>query len=417
MGKKIKVLMLGYHDSKMAGHIQYEYEHLPKNVEGCMVTLTGIYGKTSSNFYQQNTISSKIHHFLRYLWQKVYCLVILRCNPIVDNNHSEYCYFDFDFYPYKTRRILQKCPRGFIPDIIVIYWDRGFVSSRIVRELYWKTKAKIVYRFIDESPMTGGCHYPMECMNYLNGCTNCPALANGKSLSKAQISNKEKNLKNIPLYIAGTPYDLNKAEKTHLFKNAIKLSSVRYPEVIETKKYDARRDFNLGMNAFVVFVAASSLSDIRKGVYFSKTALAICGQRFFDLVVIAAGKDTLEIPGVNVLNLGYVDLKTMFKAYCASDCFVSTTLADSGPMMVNYAMALGVPVVSFAVGIADTLVVHKKTGYLSKYKNIEDVADGIEYIHNLSVSQREQMRKDCKELIKESSKGGSWIDQLLGLES
>ena len=42
--KRIKVLMLGFHDSKANGHIQSDYLKMPPNVEAHMVTFESLYG-------------------------------------------------------------------------------------------------------------------------------------------------------------------------------------------------------------------------------------------------------------------------------------------------------------------------------------------------------------------------------------
>lgn len=117
-------------------------------------------------------------------------------------------------------------------------------------------------------------------------------------------------------------------------------------------------------------------------------------------------------PRIHTVVPGFLDLQGLFKAYCASDCFLNMTIADSGPMMVNYSIALGTPVISFNIGVAQDLVIHKKTGYIAELKNSEDVAQGLEFIHNLSVEERIKMSEECRALIAETESVLPWYEQI-----
>lgn len=71
-------------------------------------------------------------------------------------------------------------------------------------------------------------------------------------------------------------------------------------------------------------------------------------------------KDISIASNVNIIMPGFLSENELFEVYCAADVFMSTTIADSGPMMVNYSIACGTPVVSFPIGVAQDLVMHKK---------------------------------------------------------
>ena len=99
-------------------------------------------------------------------------------------------------------------------------------------------------------------------------------------------------------------------------------------------------------------------------------------------------------------------------AFCASDCFLSTTIADSGPMMVNFSIALGVPVVSFSIGVAQDIVLHKETGYIAEYMNSDDVANGIRYLSQLPESEKSVMMYNCKKVIDKWQKSSTCFEKL-----
>ncbi len=414
--------MLGSHDSKANGQIQSDYLKMPPNVEAHMVTFESLYGNPQYCFRLSKHIKpsfslliNRIRYSKRLLkWKyQLYCFFHFGCIAKKNKKESEHCFYGREFGAFSAKKILKKCPTGFIPDIISIHWSSGFVSSKTIKDLHEITGAKIVFCFVDEAHMTGGCHYPVECTNYLNNCQDCPALRKGKIIANKQFEAKKKNLFNLPLYISGTPYDMRLAKKVVFFRDAITIPTVECPSVTITSKNIAREYFHISKNNFVVFVGSTNIKSSRKGFQFTIQTLNIIKKTIPELLVLFAGKsnDSLKnyFPDINILNIGFVNLDTLYKAFCASDCFLNSTIADSGPMMVNYSFASGTPVVSFPVGIAMDLIVHKKTGYIADYKNSTNLANGIIYLHSLSQEDRIQMSKECIKKIKHESQYGGWV--------
>lgn len=391
----MKVLLLSDHDSTLAGHIQSVYNDLPSEVEAYMVTLYSYDGNKQRAFIKYGSIHYKFFKLISIVWRQLYCLFVLRCTPVIDIKHREYAFIDFDFMPFPTKQILNKCPKGFCPDIISIHWRSIFANPNTVRKLQEKTGAKILYQFVDEAPMTGGCHYPVNCKNYLSNCENCPALKRGKKLAKIQLKRRVSCLKDLPIYIWGTPSDIRLAKETMLFRKAICLPYIYKPKVTITEKSNARRLLGIDEDRFVVFVGSNSLKEERKGMVYSIDALVKANNCIDNMLVLSAGRFNLEIPNVDVHSLGFINTADLLLAFCASDCFLSTTIADSGPMMVNYSIAVGTPVISFTVGIAEDLVIHKETGYLAEYKSVNDLVDGLKYFAGLTPNERSLVSEQC----------------------
>lgn len=422
--RKLKVLMLGAHDLKLAGHIYHCYNKMPDDVETHMVTLRGFHGKVPYCFIPAHgkglTLWEKFKLF-RYsgfyfkCWKILYCLMRLRIFPIINKRHLEYCFYDSEFVPYTAKDILSKCPKEFIPDLITIHWSSNFITSKIVRDLYEMTNASIAYMFVDEAPMTGGCHYPVDCKNYLNGCHNCPALSSGKRLAAIQLKYKEDNLKEIPMYICGSPYDMRLAKKTKLFKDAIAVPSVACPQVTVTNRTVSRKELGINSDSFVVLIGASDVSDVRKGIIYAIEAINLAAKQIPNLTILIVGNSenselSRKITNAKVCELGYVDLDRLFLAFSAANCFLSTTIADSGPMMVNYSMAIGIPVISFPIGIAENLVLHKETGYLAGYKNTDELKNGLLFLNGMDLESQRRMSSNCMQHIK--NEAISWIEEL-----
>jgi len=87
-------------------------------------------------------------------------------------------------------------------------------------------------------------------------------------------------------------------------------------------------------------------------------------------------------------------------AFTAADVFVFPTLADNQPLVLIEALACGTPVVSFDVGGVPEMVRHLETGYLARYKDVDDLARGIQMLLK-DEDARHRMRLRCRQVAEE----------------
>lgn len=410
--------MLGTNDSRLGGHLYDAFQKLPEGFDAHIVTMEGWYGKSDYCFYDSHSLMYKIQRRVYDYYVKFRILCRLFVIPRVDQEHLSYCYFSNELISISAKKILNKCPKNWIPEYILIYWSANFLNSKTVKKLYDLTGAKIVYFFIDEAPMTGGCHFPVDCKEYLNKCENCVALKHGKKYSEYQLRQKKRNLKNIPKIIVGTPYDLKLAKKTELFADAEEYPMIINPSVQEINKDEIRKKLKFDYNRFYILIGANRVTDVRKGVKYALDGIIKCAKGRKNITLLMVGYNDLVMSNLNIENveikeLGFLSLDDLLNYLSASDCFISTPLADSGPVMVNYSIALGTPVISFPIGIAETLVIHKKTGYIATYKNSDDICDGINYLASLTDNEKERMNANCKKQMEDALSNGSFYDFLL----
>ena len=76
-------------------------------------------------------------------------------------------------------------------DIVHLHWIcGGMVNMRHLARI----KKPMVWTMRDMWPMTGGCHYAMECARYRSGCGRCPQLGSGRQrdLSRWIYTRKKK---------------------------------------------------------------------------------------------------------------------------------------------------------------------------------------------------------------------------------
>jgi len=86
-----------------------------------------------------------------------------------------------------------------------------------------------------------------------------------------------------------------------------------------------------------------------------------------------------QIPFQTVFS-GYLrDEYSPMLIYNAADVFVAPSLADNLPTTVLESLSCGTPVVGFNIGGIPDMIRHKENGYLAKYKDATDIADGIKF--------------------------------------
>lgn len=302
-----------------------------------------------------------------------------------------------------AKKLLSICP--FKPDVILLYWISDFINAEVIRKIYQQTNAKIFWFMIDNAPITGGCHYPLDCRNYENECEKCPAIIsrNASDFAHKNLLNKKLNTQDCVNLIACSEPDFLKAKKSNLFGNSNiykLLISVNDKAYKPSNKITAQKKWGISSSKKVLLFGASNFNDSRKGLEYLVKALEII--EYKNIVLLIAGKKISQSFPFECILTGVLNEEELIIAYQASDIFLSPSTNDSGPMMVNQALMCGTPVVAFNIGVAMDIVLTGKTGYRAKKRDFEDFAKGIDSILSLKENQYLEMCDNCRKLaIKE----------------
>ena len=269
------------------------------------------------------------------------------------------------------------------PDIVHFHWIcDGFVPIQEVA----KIKQPLIWTLHDMWPFTGGCHYNGTCDRYMYECGKCPQLGSDKEkdLSHWVWSRKKKYWANLDLTVV-TPsrWLANCARSSSLFGDK-RIEVI--PNGLDLQKFKpidqlkAKEDLNLPVNKnLILFGAMKSTTDKRKGFQYLKSAINVLSDDLdFEAIVFGnSGKNSqLKIP---FNYMGHFPDNMLTKLYSAADVMVVPSIQEAFGQTASEAMACGTPVVAFgATGLLD-IVDHKKTGYLAKQFNIDDLARGIEW--------------------------------------
>lgn len=317
------------------------------------------------------------------------------------NSEMRYWYKGWDFA--SADDVLKHL--SFKPDYILIGSYQFFLSPKSIYNLWKKTHATIVILMVDEKLLSGGCPYPLDCEGYKSQCKNCPRYTYLKLLANRVFTQKEKYLSKVPLHISGTRYDLNKVNSIPYLNNKEKHAIVCEPKIPFYKsKIEARKELGLPLDDFIIFAGAVSVTNPFKGFAKLRESLLKFSKEISNRKVtfIFAGKNKfdLDLPhNISVVQPGFMDTNKLFTTYFACDIYTSPSLEDSGPMMVNYAIACGRPVIAFPVGVALDLVKHKETGWMAEKGNTDQYAEGLNYFYTLKETTMEMIQRNCRDLI------------------
>lgn len=169
---------------------------------------------------------------------------------------------------------------------------------------------------------------------------------------------------------------------------------------------DRRYDLGLPKYFFLTcarFVQKKNLDGLLKAYALYRTS-----QEYpWDLVIAGSGEleselhrlsDSMQLEGVHWP--GFVQYSDLPKYYGLASAFVMPSTTEQWGLVVNEAMASGLPVlVSQTAGCRYDLVEDKRNGYLFDPFNINDIARAMSEMTAISANEREKMGQRSREII------------------
>ena len=266
-------------------------------------------------------------------------------------------------------------------DVIHLHWvNQGFLAFKELEKIVYSGK-RIVWTMHDEWCFTGGCHYSGDCRQYQMGCECCPYVrisAFRNAAHKAWEKKQQLYNKHNITFVACSLWLKRISEKKAL-ADGQKILAI--PNPIDTSIYKPLATPSTNMILFV----AQRVDDERKGLKYLDKAVQILKKRGEKVEVLALGRD---IPYIS-------DEKKMAELYAKSACFVTPSLQDNLPNTIMEAMACGTPCVGFNVGGIPEMIDHGLNGYVARYKDATDLADGISYV----LANRQMLGKAAREKV------------------
>jgi glycosyltransferase involved in cell wall biosynthesis len=281
------------------------------------------------------------------------------------------------------------------PENIIAVWTSIFISPDVLVAIKNKYNFNLYIHPPDKQYFFGGCHYNVECFNYLIGCSKCPAVP--VFLRKLPKKNFLKNLKlsqNATL-ILHLPWLVNYVKNlSHLKYSDIKFFASEFDRENLIPVNKEREKNLLGISGGInVLFACTNINDPRKGFSYLKNVLDLLSKRTFknEVRIITIGDGELNLKSIVFKHIHFrfiSDTKHLIAIYKATDIILSLSLDDFGPGVLLEAMLCGNIPISFDVGFANDIIQSDETGFIVDNYNCIQIANRLEYLINLSFANR-----------------------------
>ncbi|MCM1293082.1 MAG: glycosyltransferase [Bacteroides sp.] len=284
-------------------------------------------------------------------------------------------------------------------DVVVLSWiNQGFVSLREIEKIGRMGKP-IVWVMHDMWNLTGICHHALDCRAYKKECGHCQFLTgNGDNDLSHKVWRRKKHLyDNVPITFVAVSSWLAKCcresglmcdRDLRVIPNAFPIKSFYTSPQLELPK--------LPSNTEIILMGAARLDDSIKGLDIAidslnhlfdnhpevaRRATAV----FFGSIRDRSIFDNLRFPHVV---LGPItDDRILRDIYARTSVVISTSHYETLPGTLIEGQAAGALPVTFGRGGQADIVDHKVNGYIARYKDIDDFADGIIWALNANTDR------------------------------
>lgn len=333
--------------------------------------------------YKQNSNIVAIRNNKKRLF--IYTQLLNLLHNWFTKTYGTFATFSFTFWGFS----LCKHPLVKNADIIYLHWvNSSMVSIKEIERILMLGKPVFWYMH-DMNPITGGCHYSLDCDKYKSKCFDCPMIKRKQiiDLVKYQFQQKKNRWSKYANFNIVTPslWLSECVKNSQIFKEH---QIFRVPNVIDTHLYKpinklfAKRLFNISETKKLLLFGADNVNSPYKGWVYLKEALSLLNPDEYECLIFGERNNAIiQSLAMKVTFTGYLyDDYSLISAYNAADVFVTPSLADNFPNVILEAMACGLPCVGFNTGGIPDLILHKRTGYLAKPKDYIDLAEGIKWV-------------------------------------
>lgn len=370
--------------------------------------------------FVKNTISNKIKNKIVRFKNRIF-----RNYP---QNGYHFFYRKETLPPVDSTAVLKEIKKQY--DIVYILFWQGLLSFETVEKIYDKLHCQIQFRCVDYSPMSGGCHFTCDCNRYKIGCGKCPAFNSNdeNDFTHWNVRYRQRIYEKVRPIVYGNTYMHQFYNESYLLKSVRKEKCL--PLIDETiyyphDKIKLRTKYNIPCEVnFIIFFGCQSLDDPRKGMSILLKSLSLFYEKVKEncnevLLLIAGRNYELISDKLNFksINLGFLPYETLPEIYSLADVYLSPSIHDAGPSMVNQSISCGTPVVSFEMGTALDVIKGQDTGYCAKLGDTKDFANGIYQIFIKDKLERQKIKNNCIEFANKHTSKAAFVEQILNVYS
>ena len=272
-----------------------------------------------------------------------------------------------------------------------------------------KIKKPIIWTFHDMWAFCGAEHYTND-NRWQEGYTkeNRSKNEGGFDLNKWTWKRKYKYWKQPIQIISPSKWLAECVQKSKLMSEW-PVSIIPYPIDLnfwkEVNKKTAREILGIPQDIdLLLFGSMGGSLDYRKGFDLLKNSLKKFKKNFefrnFELAVFGEGtkKNKTKEVDFSIRYIGKLQDDISIKLmYNAADALVITSRQDNLPNTAIEAQACGLPVIAFNIGGLPDIIEHKISGYLASAFDLDDFANGIDWVLNRKLTRNlnEQSRENA----------------------
>ena len=332
----------------------------------------------------KNIIISKKNFFLNNTFKENFNKVVRKIHKKKNLNLHSYSIF--------KSNILKKIS-SLEPSLINLNW---ICNDMISIEQVLQIDFPLVWTMHDFWPFSGAEHYPLD-NRFVDGylSSNKPKDIRFFDLDKWVWKRKLKYKNKIRNIICTSNWMIKNVKNSIIFRDA----NIHYvPCTINTDKWlpidkkKARESLSIEIEKkIIIFVASNGIKDKRKNFDFILKILSENKIKANDLEIIIVGSDVKNFEFKNYkfrnFKINYNDFKSLILLYSAADLLVMPSLSEAFGQTALEAGSCCTPTIAFKNTGTEDLILHKETGYISNYNDINDFSYGINWcLENTSLN-------------------------------
>lgn len=265
----------------------------------------------------------------------------------------------------------------------------------------------VIWTFHDMWPFTGGCHYALDCTEYMRSCGQCPYLKHpGEYDLSRRIWLKKKELFKAGKFTAITPSKwLRECALSSSLLKGLDVKVIHNPidnfTFQAADREQACRKLELDPAKKYILFGAATVKNVMKGYSYFSEAIKLLSEEVDpgQVEILLFGKSRGDVADpfpLTTRNIAFVrSEETLALLYSVAHLFVIPSLQDNLPNTVIESMLCGTPVVGFKTGGIPEMIDHKRNGYLAESKSADDLARGMHWV--LSSESYEQLSMETRE--------------------
>lgn len=266
----------------------------------------------------------------------------------------------------------------------------------------------LIWTFHDMWPITAHCAHAFDGALKKNGFFKCPSLDIYPPMAwhnERYLERKKKAIYQKSNFHIVTPSQWlkEKVKQSVLKDKSIQViyNGVDIKIFKPYHKEETRTELGLPHHKKIVLsVAKRGQSNVWKGGNFLSKTENKLQKDTKNILFVTVGGDAHERTEQK-LTVPYIkDQSELAKYYSAADMLIYPSIADNCPLVVLEAHSCGLPVVAFETGGIPELVDHERTGYIARYKDADDLLQGVKFILGSTEMYYRHLRSNAIQKIK-----------------